>query len=62
VVKELLGHSSIATTMRYSHVAPAALRSAIELLNPENAAIAEFGQPAVNHWQQMMNSKVQQQL
>ncbi len=62
VVKELLGHSSIATTMRYSHVAPAALRSAIELLNPENAVIAEFGQPAVNHWQQMMNSKVQQQL
>jgi site-specific recombinase XerD len=48
VVKELLGHSSITTTMRYSHVPPSTLRSAIEMLNPKNACIAEFGQPAGN--------------
>ena len=52
VVKELLGHSTITTTMRYSHVAPAALRSAIEMLNPKNAGIADFGQPVGNNWQQ----------
>src|SRR6266849_4719317 len=60
VVRELLGHSSITTTMRYSHVAPAALRSAIELLNPKNAVSGDFGQPAVNHWQQMVSSDTQQ--
>jgi integrase len=54
VVKELLGHSTITTTMRYSHVAPSALRSAIELLNPLNAAIVHFGQPAGNAWQEQI--------
>jgi integrase len=43
VVRELLGHSSIATTMRYSHVGPSALRSAIEMLNPRNAQMEYFG-------------------
>lgn len=47
VVKELLGHSSITTTMRYSHVAPSALRAAIDALNPRSR-IPDFGQPAVN--------------
>ncbi len=45
VVKELLGHSSITTTMRYSHVGPSVLRSAIEMLNPRNAQIEAFGHP-----------------
>ena len=54
VVKELLGHSTIATTMRYSHVAPSALRSAIELLNPKNAVTADFGHPVGNQWQQLI--------
>jgi hypothetical protein len=48
IVKELLGHSSITTTMRYSHVTPSALRSAIGMLNPKNGGITDFGQPAVN--------------
>lgn len=60
VVKELLGHSTITTTMRYSHVAPSALRSAIELLNPKNAVIADFGQPVGNRWQQLMTSEMRQ--
>jgi integrase len=60
VVKELLGHSCINMTMRYSHVAPSALRSAIEFLNPKNATVAEFGQPVVNRWQQLANSNTLQ--
>ncbi|HUO50283.1 MAG TPA: site-specific integrase [Candidatus Paceibacterota bacterium] len=48
VVQTLLGHSSIVTTMRYAHVAPSALRSAIDVLNPKAAVVADFGQPAVN--------------
>jgi integrase len=51
VVKELLGHSTITTTMRYSHVAPAALRSAIELLNPSNVQVTDHGQQVGNRWQ-----------
>jgi len=48
VVKELLGHASIATTMRYSHVASSALRTAIDTLNPKTATIADFGQSVGN--------------
>jgi len=51
VVQALLGHSSISTTMRYAHVAPSALRTAIEVLNPKTEFNAEAGQPAVNRWQ-----------
>jgi len=48
VAQSLLGHSSIATTMRYVHVPSAALRQAIDLLNPKTAVRADFGQPVVN--------------
>jgi integrase len=48
VVKELLGHSSITTTMRYSHVAPSALRWAIALLGQRNLESENFGQPVGN--------------
>ena len=49
-VKELLGHSNIVTTMRYAHVAPSTLRSAIDMLNPKSSPGAGFGQPVGNQW------------
>lgn len=42
VVKELLGHSSITTTMRYSHVAPSSLRTAIDMLSSTEDAHGQF--------------------
>lgn len=48
VVQALLGHSTITTTMKYAHVAPSMLRSAIEMLNPKTAIITDFGQPVGN--------------
>ena len=59
VVQALLGHSTITTTMRYAHVAPSALRTAIELLNPRTLVNAGLGQQAVNPWldSQMVESE-----
>lgn len=51
IVQALLGHASISTTMRYAHVAPSALRAAIELANPRTAGVADNGQPVGNRWQ-----------
>ena len=39
-IQELAGHSTLAMTLRYMHLAPIALREAIALLN--------FGQPVGN--------------
>ncbi|WP_194479232.1 site-specific integrase [Bradyrhizobium sp. CCBAU 53338] len=50
VVQTLLGHASIMTTMRYAHVAPSTLRSAIEMLNPRYGINGNVGQPVVNRW------------
>lgn len=58
IIKELMGHSSITTTMRYAHVAPSTLRSAIEMLNPKTMVDANFGQPAVNQWQDIQKSEI----
>jgi integrase len=49
-VQALLGHSNITTTMRYAHLAPSTLRTAIDLLTTRPAASAEFRQPVVNEW------------
>jgi integrase len=48
--QELMGHASITTTMRYAHLAPSTLRSAIEMLNPRTMLEKDFGQPAGNPW------------
>jgi integrase len=58
VIKELMGHSSITTTMRYAHVAPSTLRSAIDMLNPKAMIDASFGQPGVNRWQEIQKDEV----
>lgn len=50
VVQALLGHSSIEMTMRYAHVAPSALRTAIDLANPRAANAHNCGQPVGNTW------------
>lgn len=44
-IQELAGHSTLAMTLRYMHLAPSALCEAIELLN---AAPSNFGQPLGN--------------
>jgi integrase len=46
-VQALLGHSTITTTMRYAHVAPSTLRTAIDMLNPKNTHLR---QPDGNEW------------
>jgi len=58
VIKELMGHSSIMTTMRYAHVAPSTLRSAIDMLNPKTMIDASFGQPDVNRWQEIQKDEI----
>lgn len=45
VIKELMGHSNIVTTMRYTHVSSASLHQAVALLE---ADAPKVGQPAVN--------------
>lgn len=44
-VQTLLGHSSIEMTMRYSHLTPSVLRSAIDRLNGQNEFWATSRQP-----------------
>ncbi|MFA7050004.1 MAG: tyrosine-type recombinase/integrase [Patescibacteria group bacterium] len=42
-VQELLGHSDIVTTMRYSHLGPSALRGAVKTLETKKALQINFG-------------------
>jgi integrase len=56
-VQALLGHSTITMTMRYAHVAPSTLRSAIDILNPKNEYTGkDFGQPVGNPWMEAQRS------
>jgi len=57
-VQTLLGHSSITTTMRYAHLAPSTLRTAIEMLGPTGLAQEEPGQPAGNAWVDMVRRNI----
>lgn len=50
VVQALMGHSTITMTMRYTHLAPSTLRSAIDQLATKQAINRSFGQPAGNEW------------
>lgn len=50
IVQALLGHANIGTTMRYAHVAPSALRPAIDMLNPKRMLNLDLGQPVGNRW------------
>lgn len=61
-IKELMGHAAISTTMRYAHVAPSTLRAAIEMLNPKSMIDADFGQPAVNRWQENQRNQTNDNL
>jgi integrase len=60
VIKEIMGHVTITTTMRYTHVAPSTLRAAIEMLNPKTMVATDFGQPAVNRWQEIQRNEISQ--
>ena len=61
VIKELMGHDTITTTMRYAHVAPSTLRAAIEMLNPKTMITTDLGQPVVNQWQDNQKREIGQQ-
>ncbi len=59
-VQTLLGHSNITTTMRYAHVAPSTLRTAIDMLNLKKLENVDFGQPAGNQWIQLQQREAVQ--
>ena len=62
VVQKLLGHSTIATTMRYAHVAPTEFRTAIDMLNPRNEFNSSVGQPVGNKWLEMQRVESEKHL
>lgn len=61
-VQALLGHSTITTTMRYAHVAPSTLRTAVNMLNPKTVLSADFGQPVGNQWFEAQQKEISQKI
>jgi integrase len=59
-VSTLMGHSNVATTMRYIHLAPSTLRKAIDMLNPRQMMSEDFGQPVGNQWIQEQQREIAQ--
>lgn len=59
-VQKLLGHSAIEMTMRYAHLAPSTMRTAIDLLDPAGALLAGFGQQVGNKWREAQRREVAQ--
>jgi integrase len=57
-VQALLGHSNIITTMRYAHVAPSALRTAIDLLNPKTMVKDNFGHYLGTEWAEAQQKEI----
>ena len=51
-IQELLGHADIQTTMRYAHLSPSSLKTAIDLLEPSSRPPENVGQYMVNGEQQ----------
>jgi integrase len=58
-IQALLGHSTITTTMRYAHLAPSTLRTAIDMLNPKTTFSSSFGQPVGNEWVEALRQDTQ---
>ena len=61
-VQMLMGHVMITTTMRYAHLAPSTLRSAIDMLNPKTMVGADFGQPVGNRWLEHQKQELVKQI
>jgi integrase len=57
-VQALLGHSNIITTMRYAHVAPSTLRTAIDMLNPKRIHSANFGHHLGTEWMEAQQNEI----
>jgi integrase len=57
-VQTLLGHSNITTTMRYAHVAPSTLRTAIDMLSPKKMIETDFGHHLGTEWFQMQQKEI----
>lgn len=58
IVQQLMGHTTITTTMRYAHLSPSVLRAAIDLMNPRTALGVDLGQPVGNPWLDAQQRKV----
>jgi len=52
VVKELMGHSSIAVTERYAHLKPERKRAAVDVLELQNTTKSPVDIVSINHWNQ----------